>query len=105
MPENLTEQSIQVEPSQVATIQQVVDAVGQKILDKEQHDKNQENAKKLNLIDKIGGLYAAINEAKKLSGIKEDMGLSIYPKKPTLTSLIMSYLGGGSGMITSPSFL
>ncbi len=62
------------------------------------------NAKRLKLIDKIGGLYAAINEAKKLSGIKdtEEIGISIYPKRPTLMSLIMSYLGGGTSMITSP---
>ena len=61
-------------------------------------------AKNLKLIDKIGGLYAAINEAKKISGIKdgEDIGISIYPRKPTIMSLLMSYLGGGSGMITSP---
>jgi len=30
------------------------------------------------------------------------MGISIYPKKPTIMSLVMSYLGGGSGMIMSP---
>ncbi len=61
------------------------------------------NAKKLKLIDKIGGIYAAIKEAKKLSGFKDaEMGISIYPKKPTIMSLVMSYLGGGSGMIMSP---
>ena len=36
MPDKLTETSRQVEPNHAATIQQIVDAVGQKILDKEQ---------------------------------------------------------------------
>jgi len=60
---------------------------------------------KLKLIDKIGGLYDAVNEAKKLAGINEneDCGVSIYPKKPTLMGLIMSYLGGGGqSFILSP---
>ncbi len=62
-------------------------------------------ALKLKLIDKIGGLYAAIKEAKKLAGIKdnENIGVSIYPKKPTLMSLITSYIGGSRSMILSPS--
>ncbi len=62
-------------------------------------------AKQLKLVDKIGGLYAAINEAVKLAGIKENegFGMSIYPKKPTIWNLIMSYLSGESGMIMSPA--
>jgi len=52
-------------------------------------------AKKLNLIDKFGGIIEAINEAKELAKIPAEKGirLKIFPKKKSLLDIIFEYIG------------
>jgi len=55
-------------------------------------------ALKLKLVDQIGGLIDAVDEAKKMAGIKPDQtfGLTIYPRKKSIMDMVMDLLGGNS---------
>jgi protease-4 len=55
-------------------------------------------AKELGLVDEIGGLDAAIAEARKLAKLDESAGLDSYPPAPTLRDLLNSFKGGGGGL-------
>jgi protease-4 len=48
-------------------------------------------AKELGLVDEIGGLDAALAEAKKLAKVAADSELEIYPPSPTLRDLLESF--------------
>ena len=52
-------------------------------------------ASELKLVDKLGGLNDAIEEAKKLAGIpvSENVGIRIYPRKKTLMDFIFELIG------------
>lgn len=52
-------------------------------------------AKKNGLVDEIGGLDAAIAEARKLAKVGVDVPLEVYPPKPTLLDLLQSFGDGG----------
>lgn len=54
-------------------------------------------AKELGLVDEIGGLDAALAEARKLGGVDAQAGLEIYPPAPTLRDLI-----AGFGQVQAP---
>ncbi|HVK86323.1 MAG TPA: S49 family peptidase, partial [Kofleriaceae bacterium] len=51
-------------------------------------------AKELGLVDEIGGLDAAIAEARKLAKLDESAGLEMYPPAPTLRDLLKSFESG-----------
>lgn len=53
------------------------------------------DAKVHGLVDEIGGLSAALAEARKLADVPEDTPLEVYPPKPTLMDMLQSV--GGSG--------
>jgi protease IV len=48
-------------------------------------------ALELGLVDEIGGLDAAIAEARKLGNVAEDMGLEVYPPSPTLRDVLAGW--------------
>ena len=48
-------------------------------------------AKELGLIDEIGGLAAALAEARKLAAVDAKVGLEIYPPAPTLRDVVASF--------------
>ena len=48
-------------------------------------------AKELGLVDEIGGLDAALDEARKLAKVDATMGLEIYPPSPTLRDVLSSF--------------
>jgi len=48
-------------------------------------------AKELGLIDEIGGLDAALAEARKLAAVDAKVGLEIYPPAPTLRDVVASF--------------
>jgi protease-4 len=62
-------------------------------------------AKELGLVDEIGGLDAAIAEARKLGGVAAGTDLEVYPPAPTLRDLLAGFgqvraplgLGAGAG--------
>ncbi len=54
-------------------------------------------AKELGLVDEIGGLDAAVAEAKKLGSVDAATDLEIYPPSPTLRDVIM-----GFGQVQAP---
>lgn len=54
-------------------------------------------AKELGLVDELGGLDAAIAEAKRLGGVDAASDLEVYPPAPTLRDLLQGF-GGLSGM-------
>lgn len=54
-------------------------------------------AKELGLVDAIGGLDAAIAEARKLSKLDDTTGLEVYPPAPTLRDVL-----AGWGQVHSP---
>lgn len=62
-------------------------------------------ALKLNLVDKLGGLNEAVEEAKKLAKIppEEEIGIIIYPRKKTFFQRLVELMGEGSK--TSPTNL
>lgn len=62
-------------------------------------------ALKLNLLDKLGGLNEAVEEAKKLAKIppEEEIGIIIYPRKKTFFQRLVELMGEGSK--TSPTNL
>jgi protease-4 len=49
------------------------------------------DAKERGLVDEIGGLEAAIADARKLAGVGDDIELEVYPGKPTIRDLITSF--------------
>lgn len=49
------------------------------------------DAKERGLVDEIGGLEAALADARKLGGVADDAGLEVYPGKPTIRDLISSF--------------
>jgi protease-4 len=53
------------------------------------------SAHELKLVDKLGGLNAAIEEAKKLAKIppSENVGIRVYPRKKTLMDFIFELVG------------
>ncbi len=51
------------------------------------------DAKANGLVDEIGGLEAALADARKLGGVGEDVELEIYPGDPTIRDLISSFGG------------
>jgi protease-4 len=54
-------------------------------------------ARELGLVDEIGGLDAALAEARKLGGVDPATGLEIYPPAPTLRDLVT-----GFGQVQAP---
>jgi protease-4 len=62
-------------------------------------------ALKLNLVDKLGGLNEAVEEAKKLAKIppEEEIGIIIYPRKKTFFQKFVELIGEGTK--TSPTNL
>ena len=50
-------------------------------------------AKELGLVDEIGGLDAALGEARKLAKLDDKAGLEIYPPSPTLRDFLVSFGG------------
>jgi protease-4 len=54
-------------------------------------------AKELGLVDEIGGLDAALAEARKLGKVDDAMGLEVYPPAPTLRDLL-----AGWGQVHAP---
>ncbi|HMG55483.1 MAG TPA: S49 family peptidase, partial [Kofleriaceae bacterium] len=54
-------------------------------------------AKELGLIDEIGGLDAALAEARKLAGVDPATALEIYPPAPSLRDLL-----AGFGQVQAP---
>lgn len=51
-------------------------------------------AKELGLVDDIGGLDAALDEAKKLAKLDRASGIEVYPPAPTLRDFVVSFGGG-----------
>jgi protease-4 len=49
------------------------------------------DAKAKGLVDEIGGLDAALAEARKLGGVGDDAALEVYPGDPTIRDLITSF--------------
>ena len=54
-------------------------------------------AKELGLVDEIGGLDAAVAEARKLAKLDENAGLEVYPPAPTLRDVL-----AGWGQVHAP---
>ena len=54
-------------------------------------------AKELGLVDEIGGLDAALTEARKLAKLGEDAGIEVYPPAPTLRDVL-----AGWGQVHAP---
>jgi protease IV len=54
-------------------------------------------AKELGLVDEIGGLDAAIAEARKLTKLDDTAGLEVYPPAPTLRDVL-----AGWGQVHAP---
>jgi protease-4 len=54
-------------------------------------------AKELGLVDEIGGLDAAVAEARKLAKVDAEMALEVYPPSPTLRDLL-----AGWGQVHAP---
>ncbi|MEJ7602268.1 MAG: signal peptide peptidase SppA [Kofleriaceae bacterium] len=52
-----------------------------------------EKAKELGLVDEIGGLDAALAEARKLGNVDAETELEIYPPSPTLRDLFRGFTG------------
>ena len=50
-------------------------------------------AKELGLVDEIGGLDAALAEAKKLAKLDASTGIEVYPPAPTLRDVLVSFGG------------
>ena len=50
-------------------------------------------AKELGLVDELGGLDAAIAEARRLGGVDAEAGLEVYPPPPTLRDLLQGIDG------------
>jgi protease-4 len=48
-------------------------------------------AKELGLVDEIGGLDAALAEARKLAKVDPEMGLEVYPPGPTLRDVLKTF--------------
>jgi protease-4 len=55
------------------------------------------DARKLGLVDEIGGIDAAIAEARKLGGLDDDAVVEVYPADPTLRDFIQ-----GLGEVSAP---
>lgn len=49
------------------------------------------DAKERGLVDEIGGLDAALAEARSLSGVGQEVELEVYPGEPTIRDLITSF--------------
>ena len=49
------------------------------------------DAKERGLVDEIGGLDAALAEARTLAEVGDDVGLEVYPGEPTIRDLITSF--------------
>jgi protease IV len=49
------------------------------------------DAKDKGLVDEIGGLDAALAQARKLGGVGDDVALEVYPGEPTIRDLITSF--------------
>ncbi|MEM9462204.1 MAG: signal peptide peptidase SppA [Myxococcota bacterium] len=49
------------------------------------------DAKDRGLVDEIGGLDAALAEARSLGGVGDDVALEVYPGEPTIRDLITSF--------------
>jgi protease-4 len=56
-----------------------------------------EKAKELGLVDAIGGLDAALAEARTLGKVDEATGLEVYPPMPTLRDFLVSFGGVSTG--------
>src|SRR6185503_7176226 len=56
-----------------------------------------EKALELGLVDEIGGLDAAVAEARKLGKVDPEMALEVYPPSPTLRDLL-----AGWGQVHAP---
>jgi protease-4 len=56
-----------------------------------------QKALELGLVDAIGGLDAAITEARKLAKVDAEVGLEVYPPSPTLRDLL-----AGWGQVSAP---
>lgn len=54
-------------------------------------------AKELGLVDELGGLDAALTEARKLGSVDASTDLEIYPAQPTLRDFLAGY-----GMVHAP---
>jgi len=56
------------------------------------------SAIELKLVDKVGGIDAAIKEAKKLAGIPETeaVGMRVYPRKKTMLDVIYEFIGANA---------
>jgi protease IV len=50
-------------------------------------------AKELGLVDEIGGLDAAIDEARKLAAVAPDVDVEVYPPAPTLRDFVHGFGG------------
>jgi protease-4 len=48
-------------------------------------------AKELGLVDDLGGLDAALAEARRLGGVADDIALEVYPPMPTLRDFLVSF--------------
>jgi protease-4 len=48
-------------------------------------------AKDLGLVDDIGGLDAALAEARRLGGVADDVALEVYPPTPTLRDILIGF--------------
>jgi protease-4 len=48
-------------------------------------------AKQLGLVDELGGLDAALAEARALGGVADDAVLEVYPASPTLRDFVSSF--------------
>jgi protease-4 len=55
-------------------------------------------AKELGLVDELGGLDAALAEARTLSKVDAAVGLETYPPAPTLRDVLKSFDGGDGGL-------
>jgi protease-4 len=60
------------------------------------------DAKANGLVDEIGGLEAALAEARKLGGVSSEVGLEVYPGKPTIRDLITSFAQVQAGGVRTP---
>lgn len=63
------------------------------------------SALELKLVDKLGGLNDAVNEARKLANIpaSEKIGLAVYPRKKTFMDVISEFMSdGGVTVETNP---
>lgn len=68
-------------------------------------------AKELGLVDEIGGLDAALAEARKLAKVDAAVGLEIYPPAPTLRDIVVGFgqvqapFGVTAGAVADPGAL